>query len=170
MNTATEPTTTLPALPANLQTLATRLVEVAQETSSEFQKLLKFTKGHYYIGDDEVAIGREYIAHVHQLMRGWIKFEDNKPADKKLGKGADGFKVPDREELGDTDQTHWLRDDLGIPRDPWVRQSLLPLEDAETGELVVFVTSSHGGTSAIGQLCHVAGRNVKNGLPKIRLA
>jgi len=32
--------------------------------------LLKFVKGKYYIGDDEVPLGREYIAHVNQLNHG----------------------------------------------------------------------------------------------------
>jgi hypothetical protein len=44
------------------------------------------------------------------------------------------------------------------------------MEDATTGEVVVFVTASHGGRQAIAQLCSVVGRNVRKGPPIIRLA
>src|SRR5262249_22936862 len=71
--------------------------------------------------------------------------------------------------LGDMDQSQWERDAAGKPRDPWVLQYYLALEDVETGELLTFVTGTAGGTNAIGKLCGQFARNAKNGRPIIRL-
>jgi hypothetical protein len=137
-------------------------LQVAQEIqSSELGRLMKFVKGHYNVGDDEVPAGGEYVAHVNKLLRGYVKFGGGKLIEQRLGKVAEGFQVPKREELGDTDQTTWERDANGKPRDPWALQYYLPLESSET--------SSHGGFGAIGNLCTVFARNVKNGLPVIKL-
>src|SRR5262249_50322017 len=51
-------------------------LQVAAESSGNFGKLLKFVKGKWEVGDDEVPIGTEYIAHIDQLARGWVHFED----------------------------------------------------------------------------------------------
>jgi hypothetical protein len=71
--------------------------------------LLKFVKGKYYIGNDEVALGREYIAHVSQLNHGWVKFVDGRVTDQRIGTVAEGFQPPTREELGDTDESNGRR-------------------------------------------------------------
>jgi hypothetical protein len=158
-------------LPATQQEVGSRLLQAAQELNSGggFGKLLKFTKGKYFVGDDEIPAGHEMIAHVVALARGWVKFEDGKVVEQRVGKVADGFILPDRDELGDTDESKWTRDATGEPRDPWSSQMYLPMENTDTGEVVVFVTASHGGRSAIGTLCNVAARNLHKGLPVIRL-
>ena len=38
----------------------------AAEADAGFEKRLKFKKGKYFIGDDEVALGSQYIAHARQ--------------------------------------------------------------------------------------------------------
>jgi hypothetical protein len=154
------------------ETAAARLREVAREmqTSGELGRLLKFTKGHYTIGDDEVSVGAEMIAHVNQLAHGWVKFKDSKVVDQQIGKPAEGFKMPFREELDDQDEASWERDATGRPRDPWSQQYYLPMENAETGDVAVFVTGSHGGRGALGKLINCYARNAKNGLPIIKLA
>jgi hypothetical protein len=146
-------------------------LQVAAETQqSELGgRLLKFSKGKYYCGDDEIAIGGEYIAHVATLLHGYVKFVDSKLIEQKLGKVADDFRLPKREELGDTDESAWERDATGAPRDPWAKQFYLPLENIASGEVLVYVTSSRGGSSAIGNLCSLYARNSINGLPVIRL-
>jgi hypothetical protein len=114
------------------------LAKAAEEEGGDaLGTLLKFNKGRYYKGDDEIAPGREYTAYVDQWVRGWVKFQDNKPTERKVGKAVDNFLVPDRDELGDADPRQWEKDGTGKPRDPWSRQSYLPLEDAESGEYVV---------------------------------
>src|SRR4051794_14155937 len=118
-------------------------LEAAAETRSEgFGKLMKFVKGKYFIGDDEVEIGREMLAHVGSTVRGWTKFENSNVVDQRVGRISDGFKPPPRGELGDLDESKWERDSTGKRRDPWSEQFYLPLEDLETGEIVAFVTSS----------------------------
>jgi hypothetical protein len=158
-------------LPAMQKTFADRFRQVAAEAAStELGRLLKFSKGKYYVGDDEMPLNREMVAHIDKLARGWTKFNDGKVVDQRIGKVADGFEMPHRDELGDTDQSGWQREANGPPRDPWTMQYYLPLEDPETGEIVVFVTSSHGGRTAIATLCNIFARNVTNGSPVIHLA
>jgi hypothetical protein len=141
----------------------------AVATAAQEMRLLKFVKGKYYTGDDEVPIGREFVAHVPQLNHGRVKFRDNKVVDQRIGAVADGFVCPKREELGDTDQSTWEKDANGTPRDPWTLQYYLPLEDTDTGELLTFVTGSQGGNTAIGRLCSQFVRNAHNGLPIVKL-
>jgi len=147
-----------------------QFLQVAAETQSEgLGKLLKFAKGKYFIGDDEVKIGHEMLAHVESTMRGWTKFENGKVVDQRIGRISDGFRPPAREALGDRDESKWEKDSLGKPRDPWAAQFYLPLEDLDTGEVVVFVTGSKGGVAAVGKLCAVYGRNIGKGSPVIKL-
>jgi len=147
-----------------------QFLQVAAETQSEgLGKLLKFDKGKYFIGDDEVKIGHEMLAHVGSTMRGWTKFENGKVAKQHVGRISDGFQPPAREALGDLDDSKWEKDSTGKPRDPWVAQFYLPLEDPDTGEVVVFVTGSKGGNGAVGKLCAVYGRNIGKGSPIIKL-
>jgi hypothetical protein len=86
-------------------------------------------------------------------MRGWVKFGDNKVVERRVGKIVDRFRVVEREELGDNDVRQWEKDGAGQPRDPWVKQLYLPMVNVNTGEILTFVTSSHGGRSCIGALC-----------------
>jgi hypothetical protein len=153
------------------KTASELLVKAAAELSSGdgMGRMLRFKKGHYYIGDDEIAIGREYVAHCTQLARGWVKFGDDKLLEQRIGKVIDGFTPAKRDELGDLDKNKWDTDLAGKPLDPWVSQVYLPLEDRETGELVVFVTGSHGGRTAVGSLCNQAARNLARGNPIIRI-
>jgi hypothetical protein len=61
-------------------------------------------------------------------------------------------------------------DDKGKPRDPWVKQWLMPLVKVDDQDCVVFVTGSKGGNTAIGTLCGIYGRaNLKGLLPIIAL-
>jgi hypothetical protein len=133
-------------------------------------RLLKFVKGKWFVGDDALPPGRGYIAHVHQLAHGWVKFIDGEVAEQRVGIVAEGFVLATRNELGDTGESAWEKDNSGAPRDPWCNQYYLPLEDAETGEVLTFVTGSQGGDSAIGKLTNQFVRNVAKGLPLVRLA
>jgi hypothetical protein len=140
-------------------------LEAAAEAGSEFGKILKFAKGEWQIGEDTVPEGTEYIAYIDETARARVKFEDHTVVDRQIVKVRDG-KPPAREALGDNDPSQWEVDETtGKPRDPWVMQWLLPLSpvDAE-GDLTVFATSSKGGIGAIGTLCQVYGRSLRNGL------
>jgi hypothetical protein len=140
-------------------------LEAAAECGSGTGPLLKFNKGEWKVGDDIIADGVEYIAHLDQVIRGWVKFGDGKVVERVIGKIADGFRPPKREELSDTDPERWReRDNDNRPRDPWVQQWFLPLVSVQTGELVTFATSSKGGINAVGDLCGIYGRQFRDGL------
>jgi len=156
-------------LPADIESEADNLLA----TTQGHEKLLKFVKGKYKVMDDEVPLGTEFIAHAPQLTFSWVKFVGNKVVDRRLGRAADRFVPPEREELGDNDQSKWeIRD--GELKDPWSFQHLLPLENPETGELLVFTTSSIGGQISTEELVRVYAQRLRRkgsrALPIVRLA
>jgi hypothetical protein len=116
----------------------------------KFNKEGKFVKTS---NDEEVSVGMELICVYDQTQAGWIKFNGKgNPPDRRMGPVFDGFVPPNREELGDTDQALWEKDLSGRPADPWQHQMLLPLQEIETGELLIFATSSITGRRAVGNL------------------
>jgi hypothetical protein len=119
------------------------------EGGANFGKLLKFVKGEYFIGEEEVEIGTQYAALVFEERRGWVKFVDGKPVDYRIGLVRDGYVLPSRESLGDNDPAFWPTDKKGNPQDIWVKQAYLPILDIESDEVLCFVTGSQGGDQAL---------------------
>jgi hypothetical protein len=154
-----EPMNTQNTLPATLNEMAANIERTA-EADGGFDKLVKFKKGKYYVGDDVVAPTHEFVAHVTQWTKGYVKFVDGKLIERQQGKVCDGYVLPERASLGDNDQNEWPIED-GRPKDPWVEQSMFPLEDTESGELFVFTTSSVGGRIAISDLAKEWTRRLK---------
>jgi len=157
------------SLPANIEDEADALLASTQT----HEKLLKFKKGKFFAMDNEVALGTEFLCHASQLVTGWIKFVNNKVADRKMGRAAERFVPPERDELGDMDKSEWEYRD-GEAVDPWSFQHLLPLENAETGEVYVFTTSSIGGRIATEVVVQEFAKRMKRtgsrSLPIVRLA
>jgi hypothetical protein len=152
-------------LPATLNDVATNILK----ETARANPLLRFKKGKYHIGESEVALGRQYIAFPLEWTRGWVKWEGGQIVDERLGKVGQGFVLVERDELGDLDKTKWEKPDS----DPWQMQNMLPMEDAETGEFVVFVTGSFGGKIAIEKLANRVARDISAGrdlgMPNIEL-
>jgi hypothetical protein len=149
-------------VPATLETTRDRLRQLAKDTGGDGQgPLTKFKEGHFYRGEIEIALGREFIAHVLQIARGHVKFVDGEKVDERIGKPIEGF-IADRNFLDEKDK-------IDTTDDPWQEQVYLPLQDLETGEIVVFVSGSQGGRKAVGQLAHTVANNIHNGMPIIRL-
>ena len=128
----------------------------------------------YHIGEENIELGREYIADTLSWTRGWVKRVDGVIVDSRLELVTDKKPVPARKELGDLDESEWeVNEKTGLPMDPWQLQNILPLEDIETGEYLIFVTSSVGGKIGVERLCNLVGRNYKqkrqSGLPVIKL-
>jgi hypothetical protein len=163
---AVQPRSNVPA------TFETELDNLAAATKGH-EKLLKFVKGEYWIMDDEVPLGTEYIAHASKLAFSWIKFVGDTVAERKAWLATDGVRPSEREELGDLDQSQWEVKN-GEAKDPWTYQRLMPFENAETGEVVIFTSSSFGGKIALDALVQEflnhAKRNRSRALPIIRLA
>lgn len=117
--------------------------------------LLKFSKGDYTAGEsnEDIPIGTKFIAHMDQLLVGWIRWENSKPTDQLMGAVVKGFQAAKRSTLGDDDQSQWEVDNNGKARDPWQYSNYIVLEDPDSaGSLYTFATSSRGGINAIGDL------------------
>lgn len=135
----------------------------AAQDDAGLGKILKFKKGDYLIGDDKIPLDTEFIVHTNAWVKSWIKFVDNKVADRKVYRVALGEKPPVREELDDLDKSLWPDGIDGKPADPWTLQYMLPFENVSNGEIVIFATSSVGGRRAVGDLCLTYGRRAKKG-------
>jgi hypothetical protein len=148
-------------------------IQNAAQEDAGFEKILKFKKGEYFIGEDEIPLGTKYLAHAAAWTKCWIKFTDGEVAERKMYRVALGEKPPVREDLDERNEDEWSEGLDGKPADPWVYQYLLPLEDMDTGEVVIFVTSSYGGKRAIADLCDAYAKRTKKtgcGQPIIKLA
>lgn len=126
-------------------------------------KLLKFSKGDFLCGenDEEVDEGTRFVANMDELMVGWIRWSDSKPTDQIMGRVAEGYQPPRRNELGDDDKSRWEVDEQGRERDPWQFSNYLILKAEEGDELFTFTTSSRGGLNAIGELCKAYGKAMR---------
>lgn len=133
----------------------------AVETNRIVGDLLKFSKGEYLAGQngDEIEEGTELVAHMGELMVGWVRWEGGRPTDMRMGRVVEGFTPLPRRELGETDETEWETDEsTGQPRDPWQLTNYLILKEPGGDRLFTFATSSKGGLSAIGALCRTYGK------------
>ena len=136
-------------------------------------KLLKFSKGDFVLGDagETIADDAEFTVLMDELTVGWVRWEDDKVAETRMGRVIDGFAPQPRRELGDVDAAAWETAADGKARDPWQFQNYLPLERGD-GELLTFVASSRGALNAIAELCRIHSRHAKqhpNVYPVIRL-
>lgn len=142
-------------------------------------RLMKFSTGDYLAGqeNEEIERGTRLIANMDQLLYGWVRWEDMKPAEQVMGLLGDGYKPPKRDTLGfgyqpgdktASDTSEWEVDEKsGVPRDPWMLTYYLllrrldkdnkPVESTEEG-LFTFTTSSTGGKDAVIDLCGKYGK------------
>jgi hypothetical protein len=123
---------------------------------------IKFAKDGVYrkqIDDTEIPKGTEAVLIYDQVRVGWIKFmgKGNPPL-RQMGPVFEGYVPPDRDSLGDTDETNWEIGLSGRPTDPWQFQILLPLQDTKTGELLIFGTSSITGRRACDSMISTCSR------------
>jgi hypothetical protein len=158
-----------------IQTIDNELDNLANAAMNDagFQKMLKFKKGDYFCDGQEIARGTQMIAQCLAWTKKWIKFWDRRVAEKHIYRVIKGELAPDRDQMSDLDTSLWQNGLDNKPTDPWVLQYLLPMEDPETGEIYIFVTSSTGGRIAISELVdkYVAKRkrDPALGQPLIRL-
>jgi hypothetical protein len=120
-------------------------------------RMLKFNgkESKYVTSDDDAEVDEETIfaALCDQTLVGWMRFNgEGQPPDRIMGSLYDGFQMPPRESLGDTDPAQWELGLSGTPNDPWQHHVYLVLQNPETDELFTFVTSSITGRRAIGTL------------------
>jgi hypothetical protein len=125
----------------------------AAEGGGQLGKLLKFSKAHWYQGENEVATGTEFVALMRDAALGDVRWAGGKPVEMRLAFIRDHAKFADRASLGYLDKEQWETDAKGDRRDPWQRQWFLPLLHTESGELYCWAFSSHGARSAFKGLC-----------------
>ena len=161
------------SVPAVGNTEIENILGAAQEDAG-FEKILKFRKGEYFIGEELIPLGTGYIAHAIGWTKCWLKFVQDEVVERKIYRVALGERPPEREDLGDLEKDNWPEGIDGKPADPWCLQYLLPLEKASDGEVVIFTTSSFGGRRAVADLCAAyAKRRTKSGScgqPIVKLA
>lgn len=150
-------------------------LETAAQQDAGYAELLKFKKGEFFIGDELIPLGSEYLAHAIGWTKSWVKFVDGEVVERKTYRVAKGEQPPEREELGDDDKDAWPEGLDGKPSDPWSLQYLLPLEKIHSGgDLVIFTTSSFGGRRAVADLCSTYVKRMKKnadcGQPIVKLS
>jgi hypothetical protein len=138
--------------------------------------LLKFSKGDWLVGRDEEEIedGTKFVAVVSAIVHGWVRWENNKPAEQIMGPLAEGFVPPARSTLGHNDESKWETDRSGgKPRDPWQMTIYLPMVSLDGESVYTFSTGTDGGKRyAIGPLCQEYGSHVRqhpDELPVVKL-
>src|SRR5262245_55760200 len=122
-------------LPAEYQTYLEEAERILKAANTGPAPILKFNKGHYYIGETEVPLGRQFVAYCGDWRRGWRLWLDGQVVDDRVVRVADDpNEPPERDELDPAhdDETTWPVVD-GEARDPWVFENQLPVEDIETG-------------------------------------
>jgi hypothetical protein len=118
-------------------------------------RMVKFSKdGRFVTADDGEPLpeGSEFIVLADQTLIGLVRFHDDAPPDRVMGLLYDGFVMPPRNSLGDTNPADWPAGLSGAPADPWQHHIYLVLQQPETTELFTFVTSSMTGRRAVGNL------------------
>jgi hypothetical protein len=127
---------------------------------------MKFKKGEYFVGDAEIPLGKVFLAYAADWRRGWRLWQEKGVVDDRVVRVADNPAEPvERDELSFTNQADWPIVD-GERMDPWSLENQLPVEDVETGERFLFVTTSFGGKLAIEKVCGRWATNVRKGLDK----
>ncbi len=155
MNEITKRKSQLPTTPTDDDPYSAYGRAVASDTP-----FLKFIKGEFRYGvDDEVLpIETRLVPNMADLKAGYLKWKNGQPADEVMVRIAEGKPIPQREDLGDEDQSAWETDPNGTSLDPWQEVNTLPMKDPKTEQEFVFTTGSRGGIGAIGKLSIAYGR------------
>lgn len=112
-------------------------------------QLLKFADGRYKVDKiQDLPPGGRYCAV--NVATVWVRWADKKPAEHLIT--TPGQHHPERDELGDLDQSKWPMGLNGQPDDPWKDTRYVHLVNQKTGADYTFVTDSHGGRRAVGDL------------------
>ena len=159
----------LPAMPASTTVAAPEHADMFQQYADAVSprniigKLLKFAQGDYVAGEggEKIKEGTKVVAIMDELSTGWVRWQDNKPIEHRVGRVIDKFVPAQKRDLPDRDEALWETDEDGKPRDPWQFVNYLPVKNVETDEFYTLATGTRGGLSAIADLCRHYARDVK---------
>jgi hypothetical protein len=123
--------------------------DAANEASENIVRgtLLKFADWRWTAGKESRVMPEGTRLLALATAAAWVRWEDGKPSEYRVRET--GKRMPDREELTDTDEERWPRGPDGEPRDPWQNTRFAYLVDPTTAEAYTFSTSSWGGRQAV---------------------
>jgi hypothetical protein len=112
--------------------------------------LLKFADWHWSAGREATPVedGTQLVALATSAA--WVKWEKGKPVRYIVRES--GRRLPERDELGDTDVNKWEAGPDGDPKDPWQNTRFVYLVCPKSAEAFTFSTSSWGGRGAVSDL------------------
>jgi hypothetical protein len=109
--------------------------------------LLKFADWNWTRGKEAEPLEKGTQLVATGTAAAWVRWQDGKPVETRLRQP--GAKMPEREELGSTDETGWEKGADGKPKDPWAATRFVYLISPLTAEAYTFSTSSWGGREAV---------------------
>jgi hypothetical protein len=126
--------------------------DAATEASNRMIRgqLLTFSDWRWYAGETVVEEKKQLVAL--ETVAAWVKWKDGKPLWDQMILREPGRRLPDRDEIGDLDQSLWETDGRGERRDPWQNTRFVHLECPRTAEPFTFSTSTYGGRDAVSML------------------
>jgi hypothetical protein len=126
-------------------------------------QLLRFSKGDFIIGEagETLPENTEFVVLLDEALCGWVKWEEGKPIEHRMGRIADGYVPPPRSALGDVDRAAWEESADGRARDPWAFTNYVVMKREPDGELFTFAATSKGSLNAVGDLCRQYARHAR---------
>ena len=118
-------------------------------------RLIKFSKEGQFVfadSDEQVSPDEDFIVLCDQTLVSYVRFHDGEPPERIGGLLYQGFVLPPRETLGDTNPAHWPIGLSGQAEDPWRHEIMVVLKRPATLELVTFATASKTGRRSVGNL------------------
>ena len=109
--------------------------------------LLKFADWNWSRGKEAEPIEKGTQLVATGTAAAWVRWEKGRPVETRLR--PPGTTMPEREELGSTDETAWEVGPDKRPKDPWQNTRFVYLIDPLTAEAFTFSTSSFGGREAV---------------------
>jgi hypothetical protein len=109
--------------------------------------LLKFSDGHWLVGREGLPVDKERKLVAVGCAAAWVRWAGGKP-DKYIVRQP-GVPFPEREELGDLEESAWEPGPDDKPRDPWQTTRFVHLVDPHDASAYTFSTTSWGGRGAV---------------------
>jgi hypothetical protein len=87
----------------------------------------------------EVPSRTEFVAFLHEVQKGYIKFNEGGPPNVRMIRICENADVPAREMLGDLDERAWPVGLDNKRQDPWREQIAIPMARQDAGGSTLLV-------------------------------
>jgi hypothetical protein len=98
---------------------------------------------------DQVGAIQQFVVDIRSYQHGWIRWQDQKPTHRYMGRKVDGFPLPVRSRLPEPELE-------GSEDDPWQETHSIVMRNMdgpdEADNLCTYTTTSWGGRKALGKL------------------